>query len=29
MSLQQEIIQELGVKPQIDVQEEIRRRVDF
>ncbi|MFS0840507.1 ammonia-dependent NAD(+) synthetase [Paenibacillus sp. 1P03SA] len=29
MSLQQEIIQELGVKPQIDVQEEIRKRVDF
>ncbi|MEC0249464.1 ammonia-dependent NAD(+) synthetase [Paenibacillus chitinolyticus] len=29
MSLQQEIIKELGVKPQIDVQEEIRRRVDF
>ncbi|WP_068776921.1 ammonia-dependent NAD(+) synthetase [Paenibacillus sp. FJAT-26967] len=29
MSLQQEIIQELGVKPVIDVQEEIRKRVDF
>lgn len=29
MSLQQEIIQRLGVKPQIDVDEEIRRRVDF
>ncbi|GIP41061.1 NH(3)-dependent NAD(+) synthetase [Paenibacillus sp. J31TS4] len=29
MSLQQEIIRQLGVKPQIDVEEEIRRRVDF
>lgn len=29
MSLQQEIIAKLGVKPQIDVDEEIRRRVDF
>ncbi|WP_127588159.1 ammonia-dependent NAD(+) synthetase [Paenibacillus koleovorans] len=29
MSLQQEIIAKLGVKPQIDVQEEIRKRVDF
>lgn len=29
MSLQQEIIQALGVKPQIDVQQEIRRSVDF
>ncbi|WP_274366115.1 ammonia-dependent NAD(+) synthetase [Paenibacillus thermotolerans] len=29
MSLQQEIIARLGVKPQIDVDEEIRRRVDF
>jgi NAD+ synthase len=29
LSLQQEIIQRLGVKPQIDVDEEIRRRVDF
>ena len=29
MSLQQEIIQRLGVKPHIDVQEEIRKRVDF
>jgi NAD+ synthase len=28
-SLQQEIIAKLGVKPQIDVDEEIRRRVDF
>jgi NAD+ synthase len=29
MSMQQEIIAKLGVKPAIDVQEEIRRRVDF
>jgi NAD+ synthase len=29
MSLQQEIIARLGVKPTIDVDEEIRRRVDF
>jgi len=29
MSLQQEIIAKLGVKPSIDVQQEIRRRVDF
>ena len=29
MSLQQEIIKRLGVKPVIDVDEEIRRRVDF
>lgn len=29
MALQQEIIQALGVKPQIDVQQEIRRSVDF
>lgn len=29
MSLQQEIIERLGVKPVIDVDEEIRRRVDF
>ncbi len=29
MSLQQEIIAELGVKPTIDVEEEIRKRVDF
>lgn len=29
MSLQQEIIQALGVKAQIDVQQEIRRSVDF
>lgn len=29
MSLQQEIIQALGAKPQIDAQEEIRRSVDF
>jgi NAD+ synthase len=29
MSLQQEIIVKLGVKPSIDVQEEIRLRVDF
>ncbi|GIQ67372.1 ammonia-dependent NAD(+) synthetase [Xylanibacillus composti] len=29
MSLQKEIIAELGVKPEIDVEEEIRRRVDF
>lgn len=29
MSLQQEIIARLGVKPSIDVNEEIRRRVDF
>ena len=29
MSLQQEIISKLGVKPEIDVQAEIRKRVDF
>ncbi|WJH36722.1 ammonia-dependent NAD(+) synthetase [Paenibacillus aurantius] len=29
MSLQEEIIATLGVKPQIDVEEEIRKRVDF
>jgi NAD+ synthase len=29
MSLQQEIISRLGVKPSIDVDEEIRKRVDF
>ncbi|MBO9609896.1 MAG: ammonia-dependent NAD(+) synthetase [Paenibacillaceae bacterium] len=29
MSLQQEIIAKLGVQPQIDVQAEIRKRVDF
>ncbi|AFC27433.1 NAD+ synthetase [Paenibacillus mucilaginosus 3016] len=29
MSLQQEIIAKLGVKPEINVQEEIRKRVDF
>lgn len=29
MSLQEEIIAKLGVKPQIDVDEEIRKRVDF
>lgn len=29
MSLQQEIIERLGVKPAIDVEEETRRRVDF
>lgn len=29
MDLQQQIIQELGVKPTIDVDEEIRKRVDF
>lgn len=29
MSLQEEIIQQLGVKPIIDPQEEIRRSVDF
>lgn len=29
LSLQQEIIAKLGVKPTIDVQEEIRKRVDF
>ncbi|PZE19752.1 ammonia-dependent NAD(+) synthetase [Paenibacillus xerothermodurans] len=29
MSLQQEIIAKLGVKPKIDVDEEIRKRVDF
>lgn len=29
MSLQQEIIARLGVKPEIDVDEEIRKRVDF
>lgn len=29
MSLQQEIIARFGVKPQIDVDEEIRKRVDF
>jgi len=29
MSLQQDIIARLGVKPEIDVEEEIRKRVDF
>lgn len=29
MSLQEQIIAELGVKPVIDVEEEVRRRVDF
>jgi len=29
MALQQEIIQALGAKPQIDAQQEIRRSVDF
>ena len=29
MSLQEEIIQQLGVKPSIDPQEEIRHSVDF
>ncbi len=29
MTLQQEIIQALGAKPQIDVEAEIRRSVDF
>lgn len=29
MSLQDEIIARLGVKPHIDVDEEIRKRVDF
>jgi len=29
MSMQQEIIARLGVKPEIDVEQEIRRRVDF
>ncbi|MFC4809942.1 ammonia-dependent NAD(+) synthetase [Paenibacillus sp. GCM10023250] len=29
MSLQQQIIQELGVKPEIDPKQEIRKRVDF
>lgn len=29
MSLQQEIIQRLGVKPTINVEEEVRKRVDF
>ncbi len=29
MNLQRQIIEKLGVKPQIDVEEEIRRRVDF
>lgn len=29
MTLQQEIIQALGAKPQIDVEAEIRRRVDI
>ena len=29
MALQQEIISALGVKPQINAQEEIRRSVDF
>lgn len=29
MSLQREIIQQLGVKPKIDAQEEIRRSIDF
>ena len=29
MTLQEEIIQELGVKPVIDPKEEIRRSIDF
>ena len=29
MTLQQEIIQALGAKPQINAEEEIRRSVDF
>lgn len=29
MSLQEEIIKELGVKPKIDPKEEIRRSIDF
>ena len=29
MSLQAEIIAKLGVKPEIDIDEEIRKRVDF
>lgn len=29
MSLQEKIIKELGVKPTIDAQEEIRKSVDF
>ena len=29
MSLKEEIIQQFGVKPSIDPQEEIRRSVDF
>ncbi len=29
MSLQETIIQQLGVKPVIDAQEEIRRSIDF
>ena len=29
MALQQDIIQALGAKPQIDAKEEIRRSVDF
>lgn len=29
MTLQQEIIQALGTQPQIDVEAEIRRSVDF
>ena len=29
MSLQETIIQQLGVKPVIDPQEEIRRSIDF
>lgn len=29
MTLQEEIIRQLGVKPVIDAQEEIRRSIDF
>lgn len=29
MSLQEEIIQELGVKPEIDAYTEVRRSIDF
>lgn len=29
MSLQEQIIAELGVKPTINVEEEVRKRVDF
>ena len=29
MSLQETIIQQLGVKPVIDAQEEVRRSIDF